>query len=226
MAMHNMDKNIDKQFLFDHDELASLQAEYEIIIQKQNTNNPQFANRKNRYTLYLVFLSILALFILFQTVRIYQMTAWIYQPMPLVTSQLMAQYPYLPTFIIVIRIFSVLAVLFTIIVLIMVNRLKNIDKINLRHFETTPITFDQKQDYKQIGIQQMIKLPDYLILIARKKHFRTSNGNSRYLVLRKQNDQTLYQQLVDNYRLNILKHKKMRRWVDYYLIDATDEKVK
>lgn len=223
MTMHNMDKNVDKQVFFDHDELVVLKAEYENVIQEKNAHNPQFKNRRNRYDFYLVAIGILTVIQLVLVIWLYQLAARL---VSLLTSQLIVQHPYLPAFIIGIRIFAVLAMSITIIGLIVTNHWKNFDKTNLRNFATTPIAFDKKQDYKQIRIQQMIKLPDYVILIANKKCFRTSNGNSRYLVLRKQNVQTLYQQLIDNYRQNILKSKKMKRWIDYYLIDATDEKVK
>ena len=222
--MHNnMNRNIDKQIFFDHDELVVLKADYESVIQDKTAHNPQFKNRRNRYNFYLVAVGILTAIQLVLVIWLYQLAARLES---LLTSQLIVQRPYLPAFIIGIRIFAVIAMSVTIIGLIATNYWKNLDKNHLRHFATTPIAFDQKQDYKQIRIQQMIKLPDYLILIANKKRFKTSNGNSRCLVLRKQNNQTLYQQLIDNYRQNILKRKKMRRWVDYYLIDATGEMIK
>ncbi|MGQ4573745.1 hypothetical protein ACUIJP_06645 [Leuconostoc pseudomesenteroides] len=222
-----MDKSSDQHFLFDHDELITLKTGYENVIQYQSEKNLQFRNRSKRYTLYLAIIGILIAVQIGLTIWIYLLAAWVDHPRSLLTATLIAQqYPYLPTFVIVIRIFSVFAILFGIIAFIWTYRWKNLDKINLRHFATAPNAFDQKQDYKQIRIQQMIKLSDYLILIANKKRFRASNGNSRYLVLRKQNDQTLYQQLIDNYRQNILKSKKMKRWINYYLIDATGEKVK
>ncbi|MGY3745335.1 hypothetical protein ACWN89_07915 [Oenococcus kitaharae] len=118
--------------------------------------------------------------------------------------------------ILAIVIFSIPAVLFFM-------RKRRMDQHLLRLFPTGPVRYNHTPYLKPFHIQQMIKLPDYLIIwpVAKERSIIPTSDHVSCWIIRKADQPTIYDKLSTTYYNNLLKNPKASRWADYWLIDGT-----
>ncbi|MGY3744928.1 hypothetical protein [Oenococcus kitaharae] len=134
-------------------------------------------------------------------------------------SSTLARYP--TTILIIMS--GPLVMLLVIIEFVWIKHKKDLDRYLFNQFPTSAVRYNHTPYLKPFHIQQMIKLPDHLIVwpVAKERSIIPTSDHVSCWIIRKADQPTIYDKLSTTYYNNLLKNPKASRWADYWLIDGT-----
>ncbi|MCV3296736.1 hypothetical protein [Oenococcus kitaharae] len=214
----------DNCYTFSVAELAEIKETYQLLLADKHAHNRQFKKRERHFQWNLVILLVsfvLSLSLCWLTIRLLGFVfGMLAQGMDLRSiSSTLARYP--TTILIIMS--GPLVMLLVIIEFVWIKHKKDLDRYLFNQFPTSAVRYNHTPYLKTFHIQQMIKLPDYLIIwpVAKERQIIPTPDQVSCWIIRKADQPAIYNKLSTTYYNNLLKNPKASRWVDYWLIDGT-----
>ncbi|QAS69394.1 hypothetical protein DLJ48_02075 [Oenococcus sicerae] len=217
-----MTEATDEFYTFSSTELAAIKADYRQLLADQRAHNRQFQKRNRHF--------ISRLIIVFAVILIELYGFWFARAVFLVfryMPDLETAYSFVANHWYIYFLYLLLFMVTLVLMLefVLIKRNKDQAKCLFNKFPTVEVRYFKKDRYPSLIVQQMIKLPAYLIVWPKNKEINIIPSPDRVncWLIRRADQADLYDKLSSSYRKNLLKNKRTRRWAGSFLVDGTKE---